>query len=160
VALDLIAELEGVLAAFERDGVEYALCGGIALAIFKRPRFTDDIDILVLPEAVDAALASARTAGFDIPARKMVFGLASGANREIRRVSKLDPETSDLMTLDLLVVGDELVPVWDGRRRASWRGRDLAIVSREGLVTMKRIAGRPQDLVDITALETPDDEAP
>jgi len=64
------------------------------------------------------------------------------------------------MTLDLLVVGEELQVVWDTRRRASWDGRDLAIVSREGLVTMKRIAGRPQDLVDIAALENLDDEGP
>jgi len=81
VALDLIAELAGILAALERDGVDYALCGGIALAIYKRPRFTDDIDILVLPTGLSAALASARSVGFDIPARKMIFGPASGAKR-------------------------------------------------------------------------------
>jgi hypothetical protein len=158
VALDLIAELEGVLAALERDRVEYALCGGLALAIYKRPRFTDDIDILVLPGAMIAALASARSAGFDIPARKMIFGLAAGVKREIQRVSKLDPETGELLTLDLLVVGEELQTVWDTRRRATWGGRDIAIVSREGLVTMKRIAGRLQDLADIEALENLDDE--
>ena len=35
--------------------------------------------------------------------------------------------------------------------------RDVAIVSRAGLVAMKRYAGRPQDLADIAALKEADD---
>jgi hypothetical protein len=158
VALDLIEELDGLLAQFAREGVEYALCGGLALAIHKRPRHTDDIDVLVPPDGVDAATRAARAIGFDIPGRRMIFGLAEGKRREIQRISKLDPDTGELLTLDLIVVEPELQSVWDTRVVGGFRGRDIVVVSREGLVTMKRIAGRDQDLVDITALETPDDQ--
>jgi len=61
------------------------------------------------------------------------------------------------MPLDLIVVGPGLEEVWDGRIVVRWRKRDIGIVSRAGLVTMKRLAGRPQDLADIAALEEADD---
>ena len=33
----------------------------------------------------------------------------------------------------------------------------LTVVSRETLLLMKRLAGRPQDVADISKLETPDE---
>ena len=158
MALDLIAELEGVIDAFDRAGIEYALCGGLAVAFHGYPRATMDIDVLVTPEVLDAAIAAAKTAGFDIPARKMVFGLKTGTPRITQRVSKLDPETNDLMMLDLLVVGPGYESVWSTRTTMSWHGRTVSIVSRDGLATMKRIAGRPQDLADLAKLEGTDDD--
>jgi hypothetical protein len=82
----------------------------------------------------------------DLAARKMMFGLRAGQPREIQRVSKLDPETNELMSLDLIVAGPGLEEVWDGRIVVAWRERSISIVSRAGLVAMKRLAGRPQDL--------------
>jgi hypothetical protein len=153
MALDLIEELDRVVGAFEAAGIEYALCGGLAMAVHAYPRFTDDIDMLVQPEDLSRAVELARSSGFDIPARKMLFGLKHGTPREVQRVSTLDPESGRLISLDLLVVAHDLVPVWEGRGRFPWRDRMITVVSREGLVTMKRIAGRPQDLLDIDVLE-------
>ncbi len=34
----------------------------------------------------------------------------------------------------------------------TWRDRRVSVVSRAGLTTMKRLAGRPQDLADLAAL--------
>ena len=63
------------------------------------------------------------------------------------------------MPLDLLVVNDELVEVWDTRITIDTGVRKLTIVSRAGLATMKRIAGRAQDLADIAKLEGTDEDA-
>jgi hypothetical protein len=155
--MDLIAELENLIDAFDRDGIEYALCGGIALGVHGYVRATQDIDMLVPSEQLDRALATAKGAGFDVPARKIVFGLKTGRPREIHRVSKLDPETSDLLPLDLMVA-HEYAEVWNARMKVAWRQRNLAVVSRDGLATMKRLAGRPQDLADLAKLEGDDDE--
>lgn len=59
-----------------------------------------------------------------------------------------------LPSLDLLVVTPVFEPVWKDRQRVEWRGRPLDIVSLEGLATMKRLAGRPQDLADLAALHS------
>ncbi len=157
MAMDPVTELEALLDVLDADHVPYALCGGLALAVHGFPRQTKDIDILVEPANVDRALAAAKRAGFDIPARKIIFGLRTGTPREVRRVSKLDNATGKLMTLDLLVVNTELDRVWATREVVEADARKLTVVSREGLATMKRIAGRPQDLADLAKLEGTDE---
>jgi hypothetical protein len=156
--LDLIAELERVVDALEMAGVDYALCGGLALAIHGHPRATKDIDILLRSETLEAGLAAVHGAGFDIPARKMTFGLKTGRAREVQRVSKLDSETGQLLVLDFLLVGPELEDAWAGRIAVRSGDRTLTVVSRDGLATMKRIAGRKQDLADLAKLEGSDDD--
>lgn len=158
MALDLIGELERVIDALDAAGIEYALCGGLALAVHGYPRATKDIDILLRIETLDRALAAARTAGFDIPARKMMFGLKTGHVREVQRVSKLDPETNQLLVLDFLLVNAELETAWADRVAVRSGERHLVVVSRDGLATMKRIAGRKQDLADLSKLEGNDDD--
>jgi hypothetical protein len=150
--LDPVTELDVVIDALRADGVEYAVCGGLAMAIHGHPRATKDIDMIVQASDLDRAIAAAKRIGFDVPARKMIFGLKVGAPREVQRISKLDPETGELLTLDLLVVNHELEPVWEARQAVVARGREIVVVSRDGLVTMKRIAGRKQDLADIDKL--------
>jgi len=160
VALDLIEELEAVIDALEAASIEYALCGGLAVAVHGHPRATQDIDLLVRPEDVPQVLAIARSLGFDVPSRKMVFRAGKPDENHMQRISKLDPATNELLSLDLLFVGPVHQATWDGRIELPWRARKLRIVSRQGLATMKRFSGRPQDLADIAALEnTEDDEA-
>jgi hypothetical protein len=158
--LDPVTELEGLISAFEAAGVGYAVCGGLALAVHGYPRATMDIDLLVRAEEIASAMAVAKLAGFDIPAKKMTFGLRTGTPREIQRVSKLDPETGALLALDLIVVNAELEQVWATRTTLQADERRMTVVSREGLATMKRIAGRPQDLVDLAKLEGTNDDDP
>lgn len=160
MALNPVTELEALVDALNADGVPYALCGGLALGVHGHPRATEDIDILVNAGDLSRALAVAKRVGFDIPARKMIFGLRQGKQREVQRVSKLDPETGDLMPLDFLLVNDELTEVWNSRITIETGQRTLVVVSRAGLATMKRIAGRTRDLADLEDLEgTHDDEA-
>ena len=79
VAYDLIAELEAVLDALAGANIDHALCGGLAVAIHGYPRATMAIDVLLPADRVQAAMQAACALGFDIPARKMVFGLRTGA---------------------------------------------------------------------------------
>jgi hypothetical protein len=93
MAFDLVGELENLVDAFTREAIEYAVCGGLALTILGHPRTTMDIDVLVRREELTRAMTIARQLGFDVPARKMIFGLRTGTPREMQRMSKLDPET-------------------------------------------------------------------
>ena len=78
---------------------------------------------------------------------------------EMFRLSKPDPETGDLLSLDPLVVTPELEHVWGSRERVDWDHGSIPVVSRAGLVAMKRLRGSGQDLDDIRALEGGDDES-
>ena len=42
--------------------------------------------------------------------------------------------------------------MWAERESYAWEGTTLTVVSRDGLLAMKRIAGRTQDLADIERL--------
>jgi len=54
-----------VVAALDRDAVEYTLMGGIASTGLGRPRWTHDIDVFVRPSVADSALDALAHAGFD-----------------------------------------------------------------------------------------------
>ena len=158
MAFDLIEELHNLLSAFDRDRIDYAICGGIALGIHGYPRATMDIDLLIQRADVQRAIAAARSCGFDIPARKITFGLRTNTPREVYRVSKLDDVSGRMMPCDLMLVAYEYEEVWNTREARMWNDKELWVVSRSGLATMKRIAGRPQDLVDLGKLEGRDDD--
>ena len=139
-------ELYTLSTALENAGVDYALAGGLALAIWGAPRATQDIDLLVQPAQLAAALECALVCGFDTPALPMRF--AHGL--EIQRVSKLS--ASDVLSVDFLSVHSQLAEVWHLRQECvTLRGR-LWVVSRDGLIRMKASSGRTQDLADIERL--------
>ncbi|MEO7919286.1 MAG: nucleotidyl transferase AbiEii/AbiGii toxin family protein [Thermoanaerobaculia bacterium] len=147
--LDLYEELKTVLAALDAAQVPYALCGGLALAVHGHPRATVDIDLLVPSESIDAALHVLRSKGFEIAALPMTF---FGGDVEIHRMSKVDTEAGDLLSVDLLVVTPKLSWIWQSRQTVSWEGSALRVVSREGLIALKKLRGSAQDLADLHAI--------
>ena len=151
--MKLVDELFGLIDALDDAGVEYAVCGGIALAVHGRPRFTKDIDFLVRAADLERVRAAARARGFVLDGGRLSFGVGTGKERELVRLSKAEGEV--ILTLDLMLVCPVLEDVWSARQRVEWRGRGVWIVSRGGLVQMKRLAGRPQDLADIEGLLNP-----
>lgn len=148
--MDLVAELIGLIESLNAAEVEYAVCGGIALAIHGYPRFTQDIDLLVQGADLARVQSAAAARGFSIAGGRMSFGSGTPNLREIVRVSKSDGR--DVLTLDLLIVGPALADAWNTRKRGEWRGQQLWVVSQTGLLKMKRMAGRSQDLADIDRL--------
>lgn len=152
--MDLVDEFRALLAGLERGGVEFAVCGGLAFAIHARPRATIDVDLILPIEEVERAKQVAREQGYRIEAGPFVIRREV---IEIHRLSKPDPETGDLLSLDLLVVTPALTPVWKTRERVSWEHGTVPVVSRAGLVTMKRLRASGQDLDDIRILEAEDD---
>jgi hypothetical protein len=152
--LDLLDEFRALLDGLERARVEYAVCGGLAFAIHARPRATLDVDLLLPIDQIDHARQVARERGYRIDAGALVIRKDV---IEIHRMSKPDPETGDLLSLDLLVVTPTLEPVWETRQRVGWEHGTVPVVSRAGLVTMKRLRASGQDLDDIRMLEAEGD---
>jgi hypothetical protein len=145
----LYQQLQQLLRALDENRIEYALCGGLALAVHGLPRATLDIDLLVQPNAWIKVEAIAEGLGFTLKASPRSF---SGGSIEIRRVSKIDPEQNILM-LDVLLVTDKISDVWESRRNVPWDEGTVWVVSRDGLIKLKRLSGRPQDIADIARLE-------
>ncbi|HKO42946.1 MAG TPA: nucleotidyl transferase AbiEii/AbiGii toxin family protein [Pyrinomonadaceae bacterium] len=147
---DLFNEFRSLVAAFHRNQIDYALCGGLAMAIYGRARATVDIDILLLSDSLDAAKNIARELGYNIRGLDMSF--AKGAI-EIRRLSKIDSESGQVLSLDFLLVTPQIQEVWDRRVKAEWQDGTISVVSREGLIALKSLRNSVQDEADIAVLE-------
>jgi hypothetical protein len=147
--LDLRTELDALTTSLDQAGIPYAVCGALALAIHGHPRATKDIDLITTPDQIAALKAVARVHGFTLEALPMTFS-ASGIT--VHRVSRL--VGAQILTLDILDGSGALAPVWSARERIDTPRGSVWVVSRQGLITMKLAAGRPQDLADLARLET------
>ena len=147
--IDLFVELRRIVQALDDNGIDYALCGGVALAIYGIPRATIDIDLMILPQQVQHAEAVLHQLGYRLRAGAMVL---AGGSVTISRVVKSDPDSEDVLMVDVLHVTDKLKAVWQGRQRVAWNHGTIATVSREGMVSLKRMRSSGQDLDDIGRL--------
>lgn len=154
--LDLLDEFRANVAALQEGGVEFALCGGLAVAVHAHPRATLDIDLPLPSDPIDRAREVVAELGYAIDAGRLV--VRSGVV-ERHRLSKPDPETGDLLSLDLLVVTPALAAVCASRERVAWAHGTPPVVSRAGLVAMKRLRASGQDLDEIRAIEGSDESA-
>lgn len=147
---DLVAELRALLRAFSEAGVDYALCGGLAANIYGADRFTKDIDLLIAPDDLDAALGIARSCGFTIDAG--LLPLEEGA-RAMHRVVKLEAGWEDALQLDLMIAdGGSYAEAYESRYPVTHEGLEIWLVAREELIEMKRESDRPIDQQDVERL--------
>lgn len=147
---DLYEELRRITSALDERNIAYALCGGLAMAVYAHPRTTIDMDILIMSESLDPALEVAKELGYTIRGLDMSF---ANGDIEIRRVSRIHPTTRHVLTLDMLLVTGAIREVWESRVEADVEGGTLSVVSREGLIALKRLRGSGTDLDDIAKLE-------
>ena len=148
---DITDELRALIDVLDGQEVDYALCGGMAMAVHGVTRTTIDIDLLIPSDALDDVLKIAATLGYNLRGKDLSF-----ANAEIRRVSKIDPDDGEVLSLDLLLVTAKTVESWESRIDTVWEGRKLSVVSASGLIALKRLRGSAQDLADIEALQHED----
>jgi hypothetical protein len=138
--MELVEEFDRIIDALEQGGVDYAVCGGVALAIHGHPRATKDIDLLVLDRDRAKALEVVNKVEYALEVGRITFKAGKPEERSVFRVSRASG--AHFMTPDLLLISDPESPLWIERERTQWRGKELVVVSREGLIEMKRPAAR------------------
>ena len=142
--MDLFDEFSELVAQFKKENVEYALCGGLAMAAYAYPRATLDIDILIEPETLEKVKSIALDLGFTFDAGLMRF---CNSAVQIYRVSKIVPDSNDALMLDMLLLTPEIREVWEAKQILAWEKGDLSVVSPKGLIQLKsmRMSGQDQD---------------
>jgi hypothetical protein len=144
---DLIQAVEQLSEAFAQNSIRYALIGGIAATMRGRPRFTQDVDVLLdVPQlALPALLENLANRGFllDIPTviREYVREHLTMIRYGSIRVDWLKPVLP--LYVRTLVDANEL----------PWTpGHSLRVATPEGLILTKLVAFREQDQADIVAM--------
>ena len=153
---DIYDELKQILSSLEKAEIDYALCGGLAMAIHGNVRATVDIDLLILSDDLKSFFKIAKDLNYILKTTPMEFAEGKVV---IYRITKLFPGSEDYLSVDLILVTDEIRPVWETRERVKLEYGDITVVSREGLITMKEMRGSKQDVADIEYLKGGNNEA-
>ena len=146
---DLLRRLVG-------GGVDFVVVGGVAVIVQAQPRFTKDLDICYAPDAANLEALGGVLIGLNAKLRGVDEDLPFVPDaRALSRTQMLTLST-DLGGLDLLV-DPPGSPGWDRLRRNAERisvdGTPVLVAALDDMLAMKLAAHRPQDLIDVEALE-------
>jgi hypothetical protein len=153
--MDLLEELTNLIARLKEEAIDFALCGGLAMAVYAFPRATIDIDIMIEADDLSRVRSVVGELGFSIDSGLMEF---KGGAIKIHRLCKIVPESEDELVLDLLLVTPEVDEAWRSRREILWEKGPLPTISPEGLIHLKSLRGSGQDRDDIDKLRDLIDE--
>lgn len=153
--MEILDELREIARKLEAEGIEYALCGGLAMAVYAMPRATLDIDVMIEMDCLCRTRGAMGDLGFTLSAAPMEF---HDGKVQIFRLVKIDADSPEELVLDLLIVTPDTQTAWDTRRKIGWEGGQLTVVSPGGLIALKSIRGSGQDRDDIDYLRSITDE--
>ncbi|MCI0354516.1 MAG: nucleotidyltransferase family protein [Acidobacteria bacterium] len=152
--VSLYEELKALVAALNHENIPYALCRGIAMAVYGLVRAPEDIDLLVQRADLDRIFTIAAAHGYTARSQPMLF---EHGNMEIQQAVKMLGADEDPLRLDLLVVTPALQEVWDSREVREWPEGAICVVSRQGLIQLKSGRASGIDLEDIANLRNEDE---
>ena len=147
LAGDLVAAVEILGEVFENRGVRYALLGGLATMLRGRPRFTQDVDVLLevpqlaLPGLLDELVDRGFSLDRETVIRQFVEQHMTAFRYGVVRIDWLKP----VLPLYAHALAAATKLPW-GEKHA------LRVLTPEGLIVTKLVAFRPQDQEDIRTL--------
>jgi hypothetical protein len=145
--MKLVKDFEAFVELLNKNEVKYLVVGGYAFAIHAYPRFTNDIDFLIL---------NSRSNAEKVILSLNEFGFTS---------SNISPE--DLMTeekviqlgqppyrIDILtsIDGVTFTDAWGRKVTGKYGEQTLYFISKEDLILNKKASGRKKDLDDLEDL--------
>jgi predicted nucleotidyltransferase len=157
-----LALFESIFAALEASGSRYVVVGGVATVLHGHARLTADVDLIVdLERNAATALVNALVSiGFRprAPVPPSMFAdpdaRADWVKSKGMRVFSLWDPKNPMREVDLFI--EHPMPfeeLWARSVEVKLDTFTVRIASIEDLIALKRLAGRPEDLQDIEALE-------
>ena len=150
-----------MLAALAGADVRFVVVGGVAVVLHGHPRLTADLDLVIDLEVGPASRAMQVLTGLGLVPRLPVPASAFAdpptrdrwvAERNLMVFTLTDPD--GLLEVDLFARPPlPFETLWARAMTVLVGQTEARVASLDDLITMKRDAGRPQDLLDIAALE-------
>ena len=140
-------DYEELLKLFNKNKVRYCIVGAYALAFHAKPRFTQDMDILVDPDEKNAEKIIRSLKEFGFSSLKLKGKDLTGRNKIIQL--GYAPLRVDLLTS---VDGCGFEEVWKNRARGKYGKEKAYFMGIRELIKNKKATGRKQDEADIEIL--------
>ena len=138
-----------LLMALAKAKVEYLLIGGYAVSLLCKPRYTKDIDIWVRSNPRNFQRLSLALEAFGAP-RQVGLDVMTGPEDQISWFGN-PPHRVDILKK---IPGVNFDEAYDRRVLLQLQdGVAASVISMPDLLSAKRAAGRPQDLVDAEVIE-------
>jgi hypothetical protein len=157
-----MALFETLFDGFNKAGLRYVLVGGVAVVLHGFARLTADVDIVVdlSPEEAAKAVDCLSSLGLRPRAPVDPIGFATPATRQtwieekgMQVFSWYDPK-NPMREVDVFVTHPiPFEDLWTRSMLFSLGTTLVRVASIADLIQLKRLASRPQDLIDIEALE-------
>jgi hypothetical protein len=144
-------DYKDLLSAFHAHGVRYLIVGGYAVIFHAQPRFTNDIDLFIKADPVNAQATYAALAEFGVALQGIRPEEFADRNSFFR--FGRDPRSFDILP-DL--PGVDFDAAWERRVEGAidaQSGLKAFFISKDDLIAAKLAAGRPQDLADVSAVQ-------
>ncbi len=151
--MDLYDEFFSIMRGFNKRGLKYAVVGGIAMAFHENPRFTRDIDILVLPEDIEEIRKIIEDLDYFESSPPWTF---ENTKLTLHRFMKTMDE--DHLLVDILTGNeDRYEEIIDKSVSAESHEGIIRIADKNDIIWMKKLRNSNQDKVDIRKLENDKD---
>ncbi len=149
--IDLEQEFERVIEALNREGIPYAVCGGMAFSILCEPRNTQDIDLLVKEKDLDRIQETLEPIGY------LRYGSPTNFQESgvtLHRLLKIEEGGPDHMILDFITGPEEpYEEILDRAEKFNWKDHETPVVQPEDLIKLKKKRNSPRDREDIRKLK-------
>ena len=146
--MEIAKDFEEFFASLNAHKVRYLIVGGYAFAIHARPRFTDDLDVLVdaKKENAQRILEALNDFGFGS------VGLTVDDLTKDDNVIQLGytPLRIDILTSVSNVAFDD---AWKRKVESSFGEQQVFFISKQDLILSKTGTGRPRDEQDLKDLQ-------
>ena len=151
--MNVFDEFYEIVAHLEQQNIRYALVGGVAVAFYAEPRFTQDIDFLLDPDNFETVRLVLAESGYFESARPWTFkDTAITLHRFIKVVD------IDHMIIDILIAGDQTLLDIIANAIEARSEYGIAHVARKAdIIWLKKQRNSLQDQADIERLNNEHD---
>ena len=147
--MNIFNEFAEIIKHIEQEKIRYAIVGGVAMAFYAEPRFTQDIDMLLEPKDFEKARRILEQNGYIESGEPWTF---KSTPLTLRRFFKAIG--NDQMIIDLLVAGNKKhLKIIENALIAQGEHGIARVAEKSDIIWLKRQRNSLQDQADIERLD-------
>ena len=151
--MNIFDEFTEVIKHIEKEKIQYAIVGGVALAFYGEPRFTQDIDMLLDPNDFEKTRRILEQNGYMETAEPWTFRSTPLTHRRFFK-----PIGDEHMIIDLLVAGNrEHLEIIQNALIAQGEHGIAHVAEKTDIIWLKKQRNSLQDQADIERLKDGED---